>query len=55
MLSKNVNNKKCAPKFLFFKEKKFRKIWMIFDRKLILKVKFWDFLTARKTPQPVLP
>ena len=22
MLSKNVNNKKCAPKFMFFKEKK---------------------------------
>ena len=22
MLSKNVNNKKCAPKLIFFKEKK---------------------------------
>ena len=22
MLSKNVNNKKCAPKFIFFNEKK---------------------------------
>ena len=31
MLSKNVNNKKCAPKFIFFNEKKFRKIQMIFD------------------------
>ena len=30
-LSKNVNNKKCAPKFVFFNEKKIRKIWMIFD------------------------
>ena len=25
MLSKNVNNKKCAPKFKFFKEKKIEK------------------------------
>ena len=31
MLSKNVDNKKCAPKFVFFNEKQFRKIWMIFD------------------------
>ena len=30
MLSKNVNNKKCAPKLIFFKEKK-KRIWMIFD------------------------
>ena len=29
MASKNVNNKKYAPKFVFFNEKK--KIWMIFD------------------------
>ena len=31
MLSKNVNNKKCAPKLIFFNEKKLTKIWMIFD------------------------
>ena len=30
MLSKKVNNKKYAPKFIFFNEK-FRKIQMIFD------------------------
>jgi hypothetical protein len=30
-LSKNVNNKKCAPKLIFFNEKKFRKIRIIFD------------------------
>ena len=31
MLSKNVNNKKCAHKLIFFNEKKMRKIPMIFD------------------------
>ena len=31
MLSKNVNNKKCDPKIVFFNNKKIRKIWMIFD------------------------
>ena len=31
MLSKNVNNKKCAPKLIFFNEKKLRKIRIIFD------------------------
>ena len=31
MLSKNVNNKKCAPKLIFFIEKKLRKIRIIFD------------------------
>jgi len=31
MLSKDVNNKKCASKLVFFNEKKIRKIWMIFD------------------------
>ena len=30
-LSKNVNNKKCAPKLIFFNEKKLRKIRIIFD------------------------
>ena len=29
--SKNVNNKKCAPKLIFFNEKKLRKIRIIFD------------------------
>ena len=27
MLSINVNNKKCAPKFVFFNEKKIEKDW----------------------------
>ena len=31
MLSKNVNNKICAPKLIFFNEKKMRKIRIIFD------------------------
>jgi hypothetical protein len=31
ILSKNVNIKKCAPKFVFFNKKKSKKIWMIFD------------------------
>ena len=31
MLSKNANNKKCAPKFVFFNKKKIRKIRIIFD------------------------
>ena len=31
MISKNVNNKKCAPKLIFFNEKKLRKIRIIFD------------------------
>ena len=30
MSSKNVNNKKCAPKIIFFNEKKIRNIRMIF-------------------------
>ena len=46
ILSKNVNNKKCAPKLVFFNEKKIEKdsdnFW---HRKLTLKVKFWHFLT----------
>jgi hypothetical protein len=33
ILSKNVNNKKCAPKWVFFNEKTLRKIRMIFDIK----------------------
>ena len=31
MLSKNVNNKKFAPKFVRFNEKRIRKNQMIFD------------------------
>ena len=31
VLSKNINNNKCAPKFVFFNEKKIRKLRMIFD------------------------
>ena len=31
ILSKNVNNKECAPKLVFFNEKKMRKIRKIFD------------------------
>ena len=31
MLSKNVNNRKCAPKLILFNWKKMRKIPMIFD------------------------
>ena len=46
-LSKNVNNKQCTPKLIFFNEKKIQKdsddFW---HRKLTLKVKFWYFLTA---------
>ena len=40
MLSKNVNNKKCAPKLIFFNEKKIEKDSDNFlYRKLTLKVK----------------
>ena len=31
ILSKNVNNKKCAPKLAFFNEKKLRKSRISFD------------------------
>ena len=45
MLSKNVNNKKHAPKLIFFNEKKIEKdsdnFWR---RKLTLKVRNWQFL-----------
>ena len=41
MLSKNVNNKKCAPKLIFFNNEKSRNdFW---HRKLTLKVKFWHY------------
>ena len=43
--SKNVNNKKCVPKLIFFNEKKIEKdsdnFW---HRKLTLKVRNWPFL-----------
>jgi hypothetical protein len=42
ILSKNVNNKKRAPKLVFFNEKKMRKIRMIFD------IGNWHSLTARR-------
>ena len=46
MLSKNVNNKKCAPKLVFFNEKKIEKDSDEFvPRKLTLKFTFWPFLT----------
>ena len=31
MLPKNVNNKKCTLKLIFFDEKMLKKIWMMFD------------------------
>jgi hypothetical protein len=31
MLSKNANNKKCAPKLIFLNEKKMKKKHMIFE------------------------
>ena len=40
MLSKNVNNKRCAPKLIFFNEKKIEKdLDNFWYRKLTLKVK----------------
>ena len=48
MLSKSVNNKKFAPKLVFFNEKKIEKYSDDFlHRKLTLRVKFWHFLTAK--------
>ena len=45
-LSKNVNNKKCAPQMIFFNEKKNRKIRIIFDIKNWLNVRILQFLTT---------
>ena len=43
MLSKNVNNKNCAPKLIFFNEKKIEKYSDRFWHKnLTLKVRFWS-------------
>ena len=52
MLSKNVNNKRCAPKLIFFNEKKIEKdsdnFWY---RKLTLKVKrLGDFALFDTSP-----
>ena len=47
MLPKNVINKKCAPKLVFFNEKKNEKDLDDFlHRKLTLKVKILQFLTT---------
>ena len=63
--SKNVNNRKCAPKIIFFYEKNFRKIQIIFDFEnwlwksefcnlgqllLFTKLKFVDFNFIEKMP-----
>ena len=46
MLSKNVNNKKCAPKFVFFNEKKSESFgWF-----LALKIDFESHISALLTP-----
>ena len=41
MLSKNVNNKKCAPKLIFFNEKKIEK-----DSEIFLKIDFKNQILA---------
>ena len=50
VLSKNVNNKKCAPKLVIFNKKEIEKdsddFW---HKKLTLKAKFWPLLTAHQT------
>ena len=44
MLSKNVNNKKCAAKLIFFNEKKIEKdLDNFLHRKLTLKSNFGTF------------
>jgi hypothetical protein len=47
-MSKNVNNKKCAPKFIFFNEKKKKKKDSdnYRHRKLTLKFTILQFLTT---------
>ena len=51
MLSKNVNNKKCSPKFIFFDEDKIEKgLDGFWHRKLTLKVKFGTFRHLPTTP-----
>ena len=47
MLSKSVNNKKCAPKLVFYNEKKIEKDSDDFrHRKFTLKVQFLHFATS---------
>ena len=50
MSSRNVNNKKCAPKLVFFNEKKIRDLDDFYHSELTLKVKFWHFLTTPHEP-----
>ena len=45
MLSKNVNNKKCAPILIFFHEKNEKDSDDFRHRKVTLKVKLRNFLT----------
>ena len=45
MLSKNVNNKKCAPKLITFNEKNEKDYDDFLNRKLTLKFKLRLFLT----------
>ena len=55
MLSKHVNNKKCAPKFIFFNEKKSERFRMIFDKEnlsrmrvaILFKSIFCDLKTSK--------
>ena len=46
MLSKNVIYKRCAPKFVFFNEKKIRKIPVIFDMEKSNFGTFWHLSTT---------
>ena len=51
ILSKNVNNKKCAPKLIFFNEKKWERFGWFWYRKLTLKVKgLGDFALFDTSP-----
>ena len=45
IVSKNVNNNKCAAKLVFFNEKNEKDSDDFWHRKLTLKVKFWHFAT----------
>ena len=51
ILSKNVFNKKCGPELVFFNEKKWRKIRMIFDlENWLWKSNFGTFWQLTTTP-----
>ena len=41
MLSKNINNKKCAPKFVFFNEKKSERFGLFLIKKIDFENQFW--------------